>query len=70
MLIESIRDADREITGDLVPGDPVVTLPSHRAAANAGKFGTSEMQARRHRRQRRLERSGNHSVGGWKVRTW
>jgi hypothetical protein len=28
------------------------------------------MQARRHRRQRRLERSGNHSVGGWKVRTW
>jgi hypothetical protein len=28
------------------------------------------MQARRHRRQRRLERSANHSVSGWKVRTW
>jgi hypothetical protein len=70
MLIESIRDAYREITGDLVPGEPVITLPSHRAAANASDFGSKDAQARRHRRQRRLERSGNHNVSGWKVRAW
>jgi hypothetical protein len=70
MLIESIRDAYREFTGDLVPGEPVTTLPSHRPAANAGDFGTNEAQARRQRRQRRLERSSNHSVSGWKVRAW
>jgi hypothetical protein len=73
MLIESIREAYREFTGDLVPGEPVVTLPSHRPAANTGDFGTNEAQARRQRRQRRqrrLERSSNHSVSGWKVRTW
>ena len=49
---------------------PVVTVPVIRLAANAGSFENSEMQARRHRRQRRLERMGQHSINGWKVRAW
>jgi len=45
-------------------------VPVARPAANAARFGKSEMQARRHRRQRRLERMGQHGVDGWTVSSW
>jgi hypothetical protein len=70
MLIDTIRDAYREMTGQIVQAEPITTVHSHRPAANASNIVKTEMQARRHRRQRRLERSGPCNVGGWSVRTW
>jgi hypothetical protein len=70
MLINRIRDAYREITGRLTHAAPNTTVTIHRPAANAGNFAKSDMQARRHRRQRRLERVGHGRINGWTVRTW
>jgi hypothetical protein len=70
MLIDSIKKTYREMTSHVESVQPVVTVPVIRLAANAGSFENSEMQARRHRRQRRLERMGQHSINGWKVRAW
>jgi len=70
MLIDTIRDVYREITGNFVQGESVVTVPTHRVAANASTFANTEMQARRHRRQRRLERAERGGINGWTVRTW
>ena len=70
MLIESIRDAYREITRRITLTEPIVTVPAQQPAANAGNIAKSDMQARRHRRQRRMERVARHSIHGWTVRTW
>jgi hypothetical protein len=70
MLIDSIRDVYREITGRITPAESIITVPTQRPAANAGNLAKTEMQARRHRRQRRMERSAGHSINGWTVRTW
>ena len=70
MLINSIRNAYREITGNIVLAEPVTTIPTHRPAANASNFAKTKLQARRHRRQRRMERAANRSINGWTVRTW
>ncbi len=70
MLITMIRDAYREMTGQIVAAEPIAVAPTHRTAANASNIAKAEMQARRHRRQRRLERAGRHSINGWTVRTW
>jgi len=70
MLIDTIRDVYRELTGRITPVEPLVMVPMHRPAANAGNFTKSNMQARRLRRQRRLERFERRRINGWTVRTW
>lgn len=70
MLIDTLRNAYREMAGRMVPVEPITTVHSHRPAANAGNIAKTDMQARRHRRQRRLERGGYSHVGGWTVRSW
>ena len=70
MLIKRILYGYREPVRALAPARPVVTLPARRKAANASDFERSAMQARRSRRQRRLNRSAGTRIGGWAVRTW
>ena len=70
MLIDYLMESYRELTGQVGPAQPVITLRSTRPAANADRFERDEMQARRHRRQRRLARMGHSNVNGWTVRTW
>jgi hypothetical protein len=70
MLIEYLKESYRELTGQVVPARPMTTVSSTRPAANADSFDKAGMQARRHRRQRRLDRMGQSSVNGWTVRTW
>ena len=70
MLMKRIRDTYREITGHIEPVAPVSMVPRYRPAANAGNIAKSDMQARRDRRQRRMERAGIRNVSGWTVRSW
>jgi hypothetical protein len=70
MLMKNIRNVYREITGRIVPAEPVTSLPIHRPAANADDFVKAEMRARRLRRQSRMERCKSNGIGGWTVRTW
>jgi hypothetical protein len=70
MLMKKIRDTYREITGYIEPVAPITMVPRHRTAANAGNIAKSDMQARRDRRQRRMERVGISNVSGWTVRSW
>jgi hypothetical protein len=70
MLINSIREAYREMTGQIVQAESLNTVPSHRPAANDGRFSGEGIQARRHRRQRRLDRVMSRNISGWTVRTW
>lgn len=70
MLMKRIRDTYREITGQIEPVAPVTMMPTYRPAANAGNIAKSDMQARRGRRQRRMERVGVSNVSGWTVRSW
>jgi len=70
MLIDRLKDSYREMTGQTVQAQPVVTLPQVQLAANADRFEKSAMQARRQRRQRRMERSDRHAISGWTVRAW
>ena len=70
MLIDTLRNAYREMAGRIVPAEPITTVYSHRPAANASNIVKTEMQVRRHRRQRRLRRTEHRNVGGWTVRTW
>jgi len=70
MLIDTLMDSYRELTGQVVAAQPVVTIPMVRPAANADSFAKTAMQARRHRRQRRLERNGTHGINGWTIRAW
>lgn len=70
MLIEMIRNSYREVTGHLSPAEPVTRVRNNRPAANADSFSQAEMQARRHRRQRRMERNAHRGLNGWTVRAW
>ena len=70
MLMKRIRDTYREITGHIEPVAPITMVPGHRPAANADNIVKSDMQARRDRRQRRMERVGMRNVSGWTVRSW
>ena len=70
MLIDRLKESYREMTGQTVQAQPVVTVPQVRPAANADQFEKSAMQARRQRRQRRMERNGSHTISGWAVRAW
>lgn len=70
MLIETIREAYREMSGRQVTVETLATVPANRSAANDGTFSGPGIQARRHRRQRRLDRSMSRNISGWTVRTW
>ncbi len=70
MLIQMFRNTYREMTGQLAPAAPVTRISANRPAANAGDFGKAQIQARRHRRQRRMEREMRRAVNGWTVRSW
>ena len=65
-----LNKANQDMTRQIVPGQAVTTVPVHRAAANASRWINEETKGRRLRRQRRMERAGNHRVSGWTVRTW
>lgn len=70
MLIEKIRDVYREFINPVVTADAITTIPASRPAANACDFESSDKQARRHRRQRRMNRAAANRIDGWAVRTW
>lgn len=70
MLMKTLFDTDRDVTRQLVPADTMTTLPVNHNAANASRWIESTSQARRMRRQRRLERAESRGIGGWAVRTW
>jgi hypothetical protein len=70
MLRNIIKDSYREMVGQTDPVQAIVTVSENRPAANASNFGQSETQARRLRRQQRLERGGQHGSFGWRLRTW
>ena len=65
-----LTKANQDVTRQIVPGQAVTTVPVDRAAANASRWINEETKGRRLRRQRRMERAGNHRVSGWTVRTW
>jgi len=70
MLIERIKEAYSDFTSYFEPVGPITTVPTQRPAANTGTFSNTEMQARRHRRQRRMDRMGSRNSSGWAVRAW
>jgi len=70
MLMKKLRDTYREITGYIEPVAAVTMVPSLRPAANADNIAESDMQARRLRRQRRMQRVAMRDVSGWKVTSW
>ena len=70
MLIERIRDVYRELVNPVVTSEAITTIPANRSAANASIFEKNEVQARRQRRQRRINRAAGKNMNGWAVRTW
>ena len=70
MLINSVRKIYREVTGKMERVQPVVRMPENGPAANARRYGDGEMQNRRLRRQRRLQRTEHRANHGWNVSTW
>lgn len=70
MLIDSLKNAYREFTGQVHTLQPVVTVPARLPAANQDSFSRAEMQARRLRRKSRQSRAVQHGINGWSVRAW
>ncbi len=70
MLIEKMRDVYREFINPVVTAEAITTIPAHRPAANSSSYAYNQMQARRHRRQRRLGRAAGNTIHGWAVRSW
>jgi len=70
MLMNRIRETYREITGNIAPVATITSVSSQRPAANADNIAQSDMQARRQRRQRRIQMTGLRNVNGWSVRSW
>jgi len=70
MLIERMRDVYREYVNPVVTAEEVKINRASRTAANANRFENNEMQARRHRRQRRTDRAAGNNIHGWAVRSW
>ena len=70
MLIEKFRDTYRELSGQTVTAEPVTVYANFRNAANESRIEKAAMQARRFRRQRRMERAGRRNISGWTVRSW
>ena len=70
MLIDILKKTYREMARNVKPANPLITVSTSQPAANASSFKKADMQARRHRRERRLERAGRHRISGWTVRAW
>ena len=70
MLMKTLLETNRDVTRQTVPGQTVTTVPVERKAANASRWINQETKGRRQRRQRRLDRTIGHRIGGWSVRTW
>ena len=70
MLIERLRDVYREFINPVVNVEAISMDPASRPAANASSFEKNDLQARRQRRQRRLNRAVGQNMNGWAVRTW
>lgn len=70
MLMKILRDGYREMTSQFAHSEPISAVSTQRPAANASRFVKTGAQARRQRRQRRLDRGITHNVSGWTVRTW
>lgn len=70
MLIEKIREVYRDYINPVVTAEAITTIPANRPAANERLFEDEEMQARRHRRQRRMNRAMANRIDGWAVRSW
>ena len=68
MLINMIKKSYKEHISQIDPIQTIVAVPDIQPAANAGSFDQSEMQARRQRRERRMERARQHGNVGWTVR--
>ncbi|MBT8050385.1 MAG: hypothetical protein KJO70_04260 [Gammaproteobacteria bacterium] len=70
MLIEKIREVYREFIDPVVVVEPMESNEVVRSASNASHYSRSGAQARRLRRQRRLDRATRQRMNGWAVRTW
>lgn len=70
MLIDSLKNAYRDFTGQVDTVRPVVTVPVKLPAANADSINRAEMQTRRLRRQNRQSRALQHGINGWTIRAW
>lgn len=70
MLIERIRDAYRDLINPVVTDETFTTVEAKRPAANESSYAFDEMQARRHRRQRRINRAAANRISGWAVSSW
>ena len=70
MLINTIKKSYRDLISRTELVQPIVSVPVTRPAANANGFVQSEMQARRQRRERRMDRVLQQASMGWKVRAW
>jgi len=68
--MQTILEAYRDVTRQLVPKEPVHTVPVRHSAANASHWTETGSHARRMRRQRRIERAMHRPATGWVVRTW
>ena len=70
MLINTIKKSYREMLRHADTIQPIVKVANTHAAANSSNFSPSEVQNRRLRRQRRMDRHGQGGSIGWSVRTW
>jgi len=70
MLTKIPFDSAHDVNRQHASGDTLATVPVHGEAANAGSWINEGTKGRRLRRQRRMERTVNHRVAGWTVRTW
>ena len=70
MLMKTLLDTYRDVTRSFTPGQSVTTIEEALPAANANRWSRERTQARRLRRQRRMDRTVRHSINGWSVRTW
>lgn len=70
MLMKTLLETYRDVTGQTARNQTVTIVPVHRGAANASRWINEETKGRRLRRQRRMESAGSHRVSGWSVRTW
>jgi hypothetical protein len=70
MLTENTSGLNQELVRHPAAGQAVGRLPANQEAANASHWARAEMQGRRQRRQRRMERANLQRVSAWTVRTW
>ena len=70
MLINNIKRSYRNLMSYNNPVRPIVAAPGIRKAANESGYSHSDMQARRQRRQSRMNGGVQNGSLGWKLRAW